>query len=376
MLLIAVGGMFAAVLVATVVFLSAGEERRDVREALRNLAEYDLPSNVREQEMLKWIQERVVAPFGAKLGGLLGRFTPAGYREAVRDKLVAAGSPAGLDVDRFMALKVFGAVSIVFWPYFAFKLGGLGGFYGMIVTGLMWGISFFGPDVWVQRKTDQRQHEIAVRLPDVLDLLVISVEAGLGFEQAIDRTVDAVPGALADEFRRMLQETRMGATRAEALRAMDERCQVPELRSFILAMPQVAAFGEWVEACWFAEHDRAPGRLEAMLAFPPDVVLVGALTILRRLLELSDPRGLAPAPGDARHLSGGDTGDPDIGGALAEHLLITGPDPAREALIRAVVLAAGGGPQTRREVLLTYGAEAVEGTAIECASVLAQALAN
>jgi len=144
----------------------------------------------------------------------------------------------------------------------------------------------------------------------------------------------------------------------------------PELDAF------VAAFGEWVEACWFAEHDRAPGRLEAMLAFPPDVVLVGALTILRRLLELSDPRGLAPAPGDARHLSGGDTGDPDIGGALAEHLLITGPDPAREALIRAVVLAAGGGPQARREVLLTYGAEAVEGTAIECASVLAQALAN
>ena len=243
MLLLAVGGMFAAVLVATVVFLSAGEERRDVREALRNLAEYDLPSNVREQEMLKSIQERVVAPFVAKLGGLLGRFTPAGYREAVRDKLVAAGSPAGLDVDRFMALKVFGAVSIVFWPYFAFKLGGLGGFYGMIVTGLMWGISFFGPDVWVQRKTDQRQHEIAVRLPDVLDLLVISVEAGLGFEQAIDRTVDAVPGALADEFRRMLQETRMGATRAEALRAMDERCQVPELRSFILAMLQADTFG-------------------------------------------------------------------------------------------------------------------------------------
>src|SRR2546428_13013760 len=103
MLLIAVGGMFAAVLVATVVFLSAGEERRDVREALRNLAEYDLPSNVREQEMLKSIQERVVAPFVAKLGGLLGRFTPAGYREAVRDKLVAAGSPAGRRVGRFMA---------------------------------------------------------------------------------------------------------------------------------------------------------------------------------------------------------------------------------------------------------------------------------
>src|SRR3989442_1621869 len=177
MLLIAVGGMFAAVLVATIVFLSAGEERRDVRDALRNLAEYELPSNMREQEMLKSIQERIVAPFVAGLSALFGRFTPAGYKQQVRDKLVAAGSPAGLDADRFMTLKVFGALSVVFWPYFSFKLAGLGGFYGMIVTGLMWGISFFGPDVWIQRKTDQRQFQIATRLPDVLDLLVISVEA-------------------------------------------------------------------------------------------------------------------------------------------------------------------------------------------------------
>ena len=243
MLLFAVGGMFLAVLVATLVFLSHGEDRRDVRDALRNLAEYELPSNMREQEMLKSIQERVVTPFVGRIGTLLGRFTPAGYREAVRDKLLAAGSPAGLDVDRFMSLKLLGACSVVFWPWFAFKFAALGGFYGLIVTGLMWGICFFGPDIWIQRKTDQRQFEIATRLPDVLDLLVISVEAGLGFEQAIDRTVDAVPGALADEFRRMLQETRMGATRAEGLRAMDERCQVPELRSFILAMLQADTFG-------------------------------------------------------------------------------------------------------------------------------------
>jgi tight adherence protein C len=243
MLVFAVAGMFAAVLVGTTVFLSAGEERRDVRLALRNLADYELPSNLREQELLRSIQERVVSPVVARLAALFGRFTPAGYTQTVRDRLIHAGSPAGLDVDRFMTLKVFGAVSIVFWPWFAFKFAALGGFYGIIVTGLLWAICFFGPDVWIQRKTDQRQYAIATRLPDVLDLLVISVEAGLGFEQAIDRTVDAVPGPLADEFRRMLQETRMGASRAEALRAMDERCQVPELRSFILAMLQADTFG-------------------------------------------------------------------------------------------------------------------------------------
>ena len=103
-----------------------------------------------------------------------------------------------------------------------------------------------------------------------------------------------------------------------------------------------------------------------MVAFPPDVVLVGALWILRRLLELNDPRGLAPALGEVG----------DVGAALAEHLLITGPDPAREALIRDVVAAAGASPEARRVLLGTYGVEAVEAAALECSSVLAQALAN
>jgi hypothetical protein len=140
-------------------------------------------------------------------------------------------------------------------------------------------------------------------------------------------------------------------------RGIDE---LPDLDAF------VATFGEWVEACWFAEHDRAPARLEALLAFPPDVVLVGALWILARLLERSDPRGLAPGLGDVA----------DVAGALAEHLLITGPDPTREALIRAVVVGAGATPAARRELLQAYGSEAVTGAALECSSVLTQALAN
>ncbi|HVW31500.1 MAG TPA: hypothetical protein VHL53_03075 [Acidimicrobiia bacterium] len=136
--------------------------------------------------------------------------------------------------------------------------------------------------------------------------------------------------------------------------------QFPELDDF------VTAFGEWVEACWFAENDRAGARLEVLLAFPPDVVLVGALWILARLLERTDPRGLAPVLGDSA----------DVGSALVQHLLITGPDPEREQVITAVVAAAGSGPAARRELLAAYGPEAVEAAALECSSVLAQALAN
>src|SRR5438067_13787395 len=122
--------------------------------------------------------------------------------------------------------------------------------------------------------------------------------------------------SLAGDCRRVVSEA------MSALRQKERSCHDTAWRGYrqvIERLPEldafVAAFGEWVEACWFAEHDRAPGRLEAVLAFPPDVVLVGALWVLRRLLELSDPRGLAPPLGDAA----------DVGAALADHLLITGP---------------------------------------------------
>jgi tight adherence protein C len=248
-------GASAAVLLVLMTVSSAGEDRRDVRAALLTLEGYQVSSNVREQEMLQSLQERVLRPGVARLARFSGRFTPAGYANTVRHNLTLAGSPAALDADRFLALKVIGAVSMPFWAWISFSFLALGGFYGTIVTLLMSGASFAGPDVYVRRRIDDRQHEIAVRLPDVLDLLVISVEAGLGFEQALDRTTEAVPGALADEFRRMLQQTRVGVARADALRAMDERTGVPELRSFILAMLQADTFGISISRLLRAQAD-------------------------------------------------------------------------------------------------------------------------
>jgi tight adherence protein C len=133
-------------------------------------------------------------------------------------------------------------VSVVFWVPVLLMLNFAGPmlFVGVVV---LWGCAFMYPDVVLNRKVEDREKEISRKLPDILDLLVISVEAGLGFEQALDRTCTAVPGALSDEFRRMLHEIRIGATRADALRAMAERSDVAELRGFILAMLQADTFG-------------------------------------------------------------------------------------------------------------------------------------
>src|SRR5262249_27832254 len=148
-----------------------------------------------------------------------------------------------VSVDQILVWKLLGLMSGLVWlPLFLFglRLSPILTF-GFVIV--LWGCSFMLPDVYLSRAIDERRHAIAVQLPDILDLLVISVEAGLGFEQALERTTSAIPGPLSDEFRRMLRETRFGSSRADALRAMDERCDVPELRTFILAMLQADTFG-------------------------------------------------------------------------------------------------------------------------------------
>ena len=154
-----------------------------------------------------------------------------------------AGSPPGYEVDRFLILKVLGFASIILWIPLAVAFLSDNTLFAILLVGFAWGVCFFGPDILLDGRITRRREEIERRLPDTLDLLVISVEAGLGFEQALERTATAVPGPLSEESRRMLQETRMGASRADALRALDERTQVDDLRTFILAMLQADAFG-------------------------------------------------------------------------------------------------------------------------------------
>jgi tight adherence protein C len=253
-----------AVLLVGFLTTSVVVERADVRDSLRRLEGYQI-QDVRDQEMLAPISERVFAPVLAGLAGLAQRFTPQGYRERVAHKLVLAGNPSELNVDQVLVLKLLGLVSGLLWLPLIVLLLGIGGGFAFLLVMFLWFGSFMFPDVYLSRAIETRQHEIAVQLPDILDLLTISVEAGLGFEQALERTTTAVPGPLSDEFRRMLRETRIGASRAEALRAMDVRCDVPELRTFILAMLQADTFGVSISRLLRAQADemRIRRRLRA-----------------------------------------------------------------------------------------------------------------
>jgi tight adherence protein C len=239
--------MIALVLGASIAALmfvvgSVTAERAEVRDSLRRLEGYQI-QDVRDQEMLAPISERVVAPLLEGLTGVARRFTPAGFGEGVAQKLVMAGNPPNLNVDKVLVLKLLGIVSVVLWIPLVVVLLHFTGFLAIVGVVVLWGAAFMYPDVLISRKIEDHQKEISRKLPDILDLLVISVEAGLGFEQALDRTTIAVPGALSDEFRRMLHENPSGATRADALRAMAERTEVTELRAFIMAMLQADTFG-------------------------------------------------------------------------------------------------------------------------------------
>jgi tight adherence protein C len=218
------------------------QERAEVRKSLRSLDGYQI-QGVRDQKMLQPFSERMVSPIGKGFTDFARRFTPEGYREQLAKKVMLAGNPAGFEVDRLIVRKALGAISGVLWVpaiLFGAHLSGLLAIFGIAV---MWGGSFMLPELMVDRAVESRKKEIARSLTDMLDLLVISVEAGLGFDQALDRTAQSMEGPLADECRRLLHEVRIGASRSDALRAMDERTNVPELSSFILALLQADTFG-------------------------------------------------------------------------------------------------------------------------------------
>jgi tight adherence protein C len=242
MLMVGIVGAGSALGLILFTVLNQAEEKATIRASLRQLDDYEVES-VRDKELLVPLRDRALAPILTGLTGLGKRFTPAGYVDQVRQKLTTAGTGDQASLDRFLAVRVVTVVAAPVATLLAYAYVPVDGLAQLAVAGLVGFALIAGPDATLNRKVEERMTELRRKLPDVMDLLVISVEAGLGFEQALDRTTAAVPGALTDEFARMLGEIRAGASRAEALRALDARTNVPEIRSFVLAILQADTFG-------------------------------------------------------------------------------------------------------------------------------------
>lgn len=171
---------------------------------------------------------------------LARRLSPGGMTDSLQRRLDLAGNPGSWTPDRVLAAKGIGLL----------VLGGLGALFGLgspalfvPYAGLGALIGFFLPDVLLYNSGDRRQAKIRAALPDAMDMLTVCVEAGLGFDAALAQVARNTTGPLAGEFARALQEMQLGASRAQALRALTDRTTVPELRVFVSALTQATELG-------------------------------------------------------------------------------------------------------------------------------------
>jgi tight adherence protein C len=228
------------------IVLALGATASDRQQVGRSLAALDAMSSRREEarrELDRPFAERVFGPIVTRLSRIGSQFSPRDESAKLRHRIDLAGNPAGWNVERILAFKVIGLMSGLLVGI-GLPLG-LGG--GLAVTAgvtvLLVPLGYFAPDLALYQIAFNRNERIRRDLPDSMDLLTISVEAGLPFDAALSQVARNTRGPLADELFRVLQEMQIGLARTDALRAVAERTNVPELRGFVTAMVQADSFG-------------------------------------------------------------------------------------------------------------------------------------
>ena len=234
--------MLSAVLVIGIAFADAKPVQGLGRSIAALEAMAQAPAEMRA-ELDRSFGDRVLAPLQKRALALGRRLTGANSAERVRLKLDLAGNPRDWSVDRVISLKVIAALALgIVGPAVAVMMGMSA---SMCVAALLGGLvlGFFGPDLYLYQKTHDRSEQMQRGLADAIDLMTISVESGLGFDAAVQQVARNTEGPLADEFARVLREMQIGKGRAEALRALANRTNVADLKSFVSAMVQADSFG-------------------------------------------------------------------------------------------------------------------------------------
>jgi len=227
----------AAYLVGEAVTLPARERRSSVGRA----ATYGKTRAPLGERQLPF-KQRVLSPMGDRLAGFTLKLHPKTTIDGVSTRLLAAGLGRTISPTTFLALKsTFAIGGLVLGALFGGAVAGAGGVLLLAIAAA--GLGFIAPDFVVSSKARSRRDRIRAELPDALDLMAVSVEAGMGFDGAIAKLTEHMHGPLADEFGLTLGEIRIGESRQDALKKLADRTDTPELSSFVRSIIQADQLG-------------------------------------------------------------------------------------------------------------------------------------
>lgn len=242
-LALGLGAIFAAIALALATIGAITAEKQQVGRSLAAVQAINAAPSAMKRELSAPFSQRVLTPGLSRLTRLGRRFSPSDQVQRIRQRLELAGNPPAWDVDRVLAFKMLGTIT-------GFLLGivlplvlGAGLLTVVGCAAVFCALGYFSPNLALYQMSYNRREQIQRELPDALDLLTISVEAGLAFDAALSQVARNTTGPLADEFFRVLQEMQIGLGRSDAFRGLGERSDLPELRGFVTAMVQADSFG-------------------------------------------------------------------------------------------------------------------------------------
>jgi tight adherence protein C len=233
---------FAGITLGLALFLvsevaTAPQRRREL--SLKRAAAYGARRRKTENELPRF-KERVLVPAVDRLAAFALRLNPKASLEVIGARLVAAGLSARITTAQFLALKTGLAAGGLLVAFVA--VAGAGPVAVLLIP-VFAGAGFYLPEMFLTQRIKIRREQIRSELPDALDLLAVSVEAGLGLDGAIAKLTEHLDGALIDEFALTLGEMRIGEKRAEALKKLAERVPSPELAAFVRSVLQADQLG-------------------------------------------------------------------------------------------------------------------------------------
>ena len=237
---IILGAVVIAVFLLTLFFSIRAFQKNAPASRLAKLSFFDI--KVKKEHPNPTFVERIVLPVFRKFLSLLMRFLPRNLVESVSKRMELAGIQDKVKVDMFLGIKFFMPFVFLLAVFFIPTFFTVPTILKMILI-LLVPVSFIFPDYYLKSRTAKRQEGIRKSLPNALDLLTISVEAGLGFDMALYKVAENIKGTLGEEFKRAIKEMEIGLSRKEALRNLTKRTDVTDLNTFILSIIQADIFG-------------------------------------------------------------------------------------------------------------------------------------